>query len=466
MKRCIAYVCVAVMLLAALAGCGTPDTPAPQEEQKPTAVAKTYTALPTELTITALGTLPQNASPAEGGLYYTISKKFGIMTFDGSYDSGAMYDVCRPLGNAFLVSKSMGLESDPLSFNSAGVVDAKGNVLVPLQYASVVAVDSRFVRVAEITGTCETKEESITDFKNSLGDTVYCKGNWYLYDLQTGKKVPGATGTKKYASYSYSGKYIKYVTDDKVQHITTPEGAALPENAVHLMNGYYKIEAENTVYDAYGNKKFTYDPNGYIPCNDQNVSDYIIAKKTVDGRDRYVVMDLTGTVISGELDVDPIIRGNLLLVNNKVCNFKGEVLLDATVNSMYMDPITKQAWMATDVNTKEKFLLDKDGKILHRSGKEETTFNVNNYDMHRKDGENDPFHLILKDGSYTLKGVSLAPWLVRTTNADGTYNLVETISGKTLLSNCKGLAAAVGGDSILYVYTVNADGTVQVYYVS
>ena len=466
MKRWIAYLCVAAMLVAALAGCGTPDTPAPQDSSKPTAVAKVYTTFPAELNITELGVLPQNASPATGGLYYAVSKKFGIMTFDGSCDSGAVYELCRPLGDAFLVSKSMGIESDPLSFNSAGVVDAKGNVLVPLQYASVSAIDSRFVRVAEITGTCATKEESITDFKNSLGDTVYCKGNWHIYDLQTGKMVPGATGTKKYAAYSYGGKYIKYITDDKVQHVTTPEGQALPENAVHLMNGYYKIEAENTVYDAYGNKKFTYDPNGYIPSNSQNVSDYIIAKKAVNGRDRFVVMNLAGAVVSGELDVDPIIRGNLLLVNNKVCNFKGEPVLDAVVNSIYMDPVTKQAWMVTDVNTKEKFLLDKDGKILHRSGTEETTFNVNNFNMHRKDGENDPFHLILKDGSYTLKGVSLAPWLVRTKNADGTFNLVETISGKTLLSNCAGLAASVSSDSILYVYTMDAENKYHVYYVS
>ena len=461
--------CVMAMMMASVAGCGTPDTPTqpqPQGEQPQAAVAKTYTSFPSELSIHWVGTLPRNISTASGGLYYAGSEKYGIMTFDGTCDSGAMYALCRPLGDAFLVSKSMGLESDPLSFNTAGVVDAKGNVLVPLQYASVVAIDSRFVRVAEITAVCETEEESITDYKNSLGDTVYCKGNWYIYDLTTGQKVPGATGTKKYASYSYNGKYVKYVTDDKAQHVVTPEGNPLPADAVHLLNGYYMMEAESAMYDVYGNKKFTYDPNSYIPCSNENVSDYILAKKTVNGKDRYVLMDLTGAVVSAELDAVPVVRGNLLLVNNKVCNLKGEPLLDAAVNNLYLDPITKQVWMVTDTKTKEKFLLDKDGKILHRSGAVDATFNVNNFDMHRKDGDNDPFHLVIKDGTYTLRGASLAPWLVRTTNEDGTYNLVETISGKTLLSNCTGVAASVGSDSILYVYTVDAAGQYKVYQVS
>ena len=457
MKRWISFLCIIAVLAAMCVGCKKPDDI--------TVEPKVYTSFPTELTIQRIGTLPQNAAPAAGGLYYRIGEKYGILNFDGTCDSGAVYAVCRPLGKVFMVSKSTGIESDPLTFNTAGVVDAEGKVLVPLSYASVVLVDDRFARVAEITGTCESKEDSITDFKNSVGDTVYCTGNWYLYDLTTGKKIPDATGTKPYASYSYGGQYMKFVTDDKVQHITTPEGDALPQDALHMKNGYYMIQAENAVYDAYGNKQFTYDPNGYVPCDSQSVSDYILAKKTVDGKDVFVLMDLTGTVVSGELTAEPVIRGNLLLVNKKVCNFKGESLLDAVVNNLYMDPITKQAWMVTDSETKEKFLLDKDGNILFRGG-EDITFNVNNFDMHKKDGENDPYHLVLKDDTIALKGVAVAPWLVRTANEDGTFNLVETISGKTLLSNYPALTLATAGDTMLYVYAQNADGVYEVYYVS
>lgn len=458
MKRWLCVLCVIALLVGTCAGCKKePDAPLSLME------AQTYTAFPEELTATKIGSLEQNISTATGGLYYRIGQKYGIMTFDGKVDSGAIYEMCRPLGEYFMVAKTMGSESDAKSFNTAGVVDVQGNVLVPLTYASVVSVDSRFVRVAEITGTMAEKDGSITNYKSSAGDTVYCAGNWYLYDLTTGKKIPNATGTKPYAAYSYGGKYVKYVTDDKVQHVVTPEGDALPAEAEHLKNGYYSIPAENAVYDAYGKQMFTYDPNGYVPCDDQDVSDYIVAKKTAGGKDTYVIMDLSGKVVSGELSGKPAICGKLLLIDKKVYNFDGKQLLPEEGNALYMDAVTKQAWMITSAATKEKFLLDQQGNILHRSGTVETTFNVNNFDMHRKDGENDPYHLVLKDGTYDLKGVAVAPWLVKTTNEDKTVNLVETISGKTLLENCQNVLVALAGGEILYVYAKTGESAYDIY---
>lgn len=456
MKRWLCLLCAIALLAAGCTGCKKEPDPSPIEPI-------TYTSFPTELSIDHIGVLPQNCVTAEGGLYYRIGEKYGIMSFDGTCDSGAIYTMCRPFGDAFMVAKSMAIESDLDSFNTAGVVDARGNVLIPLAYASVNAVDGRFARVAEITGTAADEDESITDFTASTGDKVYCAGNWYIYDLITGKKVPGATGTKPYACYSYGGKYIKYVTDDKQQHVTTPEGDPLPDEAAHLKNGYYALRAENAVYDPYGKKMFTYDPNGYVPCDDQNSAEYILAKKTVDGKDAYVLMDLTGAVVSGELEAEPVIRGPLLLINKKVYNFKGEQLIPDEGNNLYMDSVTKQAWMITNATTKEKFLLDKDGKVMYRSGAEDVTFNVNNFNLHKKDGENDPDHLILKDNAFSVKGTSVAPWLVKTVNEDGTYNLIETISGKTLLSNCVGLSVAVADGTILYVYTQNAEGVYEIY---
>ena len=128
---------------------------------------------------------------------------------------------------------------------------------------------------------------------------------------------------------------------------------------------------------------------------------------------------------------------------------------------------TTMAWMVTDSTTKEKFLLDKDGKVMFRSGTEvETTFNVNNFDMHHKDGENDPYHLVLKDATFTLKGTAVAPWLVRVTNDDDTCDLVETISGQTLFSHMQSVSVAIVDDTMLYVYTQNADGVREIYRVS
>ena len=459
MKRWICLLCVVTLLATLCIGCKKPKGPDAGE--------KVYTSFPTSLSIEKIGTLPQSCVTADGGLYYRIGEKTGIMSFDGTYNSGAVYTLCQPFGNAFMVSKSAGDESDPLTFNTAGVVDAQGNVLIPLNYASVVAIDTRYARVAELTGTCPAKEGSITDFTNSAGEKIFCTGNWYIYDLTTGKKIPNATGTSRYASYSYAGKFVKYVTDDKAQHVVTPEGDALPAEAVYMSNGYYMLPEENAVYDAYGARLFTYDPNGFVPCEEQNSDKYFTAKKTVDGKDVFVLMDMTGAIVSGELDSEPLVRGNLLIYNKRVCNFKGKPLLDAEINHLYEDTITRQIWAASDAVTKEKFFFDNDGNVVYRSGTDvETSFNVNNFNMHRKNGENDPYHLVLKDTSYTLKGVAVAPWLVRTTNEDGTYNLVETISGQTLLSNYTSITVGTAGGTKLYVYTQNAEGLVEIHRVS
>lgn len=460
MKR-LACLTLAVVLLVGAAGCRKePDSSQPANE------AVVYTAFPEALKAEAIGTLPQVGMVADGGLYYSIGKRYGIMSFDGSADSGAIYAQCRPLGNYFLVAKETGVESDIKTLNTAGVVDAWGNVLVPLAYASVVAVDDRFVRVAELTEVVSTRDEAITEFTSSTGDEVHCAGNWYMYDLTTGKKVPGATGHKRYAAYSYGGKYVKYVTDDKKEYVVTPEGDELPAEAIHLKNGYYALEATHGVYDAYGKQLFTYDPNGYVPCDDQQSGDYIVAKKTVDGKDSYVVMDLTGQVLSGEMPAEPKICGSMLLMNKKVCNLKGEVLFPSECNALYMDAVTKQAWVFSDSVTKEKIMFDKDGNVLYRSGIEDVTFNVNNFDMHKKDGENESNHLTLKDQSYTLKGTAVGPWLVTTTNEDGTYNLVETISGQTLLSNYAAFSVGLYNGEVMYVYAIDAERTYTVYRIS
>lgn len=454
MKRWLCLLCALALLMAGCTGC--------KNKKDRLQERVTYTAFPSGLTLHSIGTMSRRCTPATGGLYYRIGEKYGIASFDGTVDSGAIYAVCQPLGDAFMVAKKTGSEDDPLSFNTAGVVDAQGAVIVPLQYASVSMVDNRFIRVAEVTGTCETKEGSITDYEKANGDVVYCTGNWYLYDITTGKRIPDATGTHPYASYSYGGKYIKYVNDAKQECVVNAEGKVIPDAALHLKNGYYVIEAEHAVYDADGNRLFTYDPNGYIPTECKEITEYILGKKTVDGKDVYVLMDLTGAVVTAELEAVPTILGSVLHVNKRVLDFQGQPFFDAVSNTLYMDPFTEQLWMMTDSATKEKILFDKDGNVLFSSFEEGMSFTVNNFDVHKKEGDT-AHHLVLKSGTYDVTGSMLAPWLVRVANEDGTYNLVETISGATLLEGCSGISVAGGGDKALYVYAENAENEIAIY---
>ena len=453
MKRWLSLLCAAVLLLTCT---GCKNTQIVDQERV------TYTAFPTALSLQSVGTMERRGTAAAGGLYYRIGERYGITSFDGTADSGAIYKVCQPLLDAFTVAKETGDAADPISLNTAGLVDAQGTVIVPLQYASVTAVDNRFIRVVEITGTCAEKKDAITEFTKDNGDVVYCTGNWYIYDITTGKRVPDATGTHPYAAYSYGSKYIKYVSDDKVEHIVNAEGIEYPAEAIHLKNGYYVMEQECAVYDADGARLFTYDPNGYIPTDNKDITDYILGKKTVEGKDVYALMDChTGAVVAGELEAVPTVHGAMLHVNKMVLNLRGEPMFENPSNTLYMDPWTEQAWMMTDSVTKEKIVFDKDGNKLY-STTDNISFTVNYFALQQKDGDT-AYNLLLKDGSYSIKGTMLAPWLARVTNEDSTCNLVDTISGTTLLEGYNSISVAGGDEKPLYVYAVNAEDIVEIY---
>ena len=70
MKRWISFICILALLASVCVGCKKPD--------EPVVGPKTYTSFPSELTIQNIGTLPQNSSATDGGLYYRIGEKYGI----------------------------------------------------------------------------------------------------------------------------------------------------------------------------------------------------------------------------------------------------------------------------------------------------------------------------------------------------------------------------------------------------
>ena len=482
MKRVLCLLLVGMLLVT---GCKNDNvTPNPNngdDSHFAAADVKPYTEFPSALSATKIGTISRSVSPAAGGLYYREeANRYGVMSFDGSYDSGPVYTVCKPLGKYFLVSMVNPEETDPMKFNQSGVVDATGKVIVPLSYASVDAVMApgntstmdpvaastvRFVRASEIVGLASSEAEGLTHAENSDGTKTYYKGNWYLYDLYTGQKIPGATGTKRYASYSYGDRYVKYVTDDKQQVVATPDGKMLPAEAIHLNNGYYRIESERAVYRGDMTKLFTYAADGYVPCQTTAITKYILASKTVEDRVVYVLLDETGTAVTAEMDGIPTVYGDLLYVNERVYNFKGEQPVEGIYSSVYMDYETRQCWMLTDKNTKEKIVINKDGKVLYRGNDELVKLNINYFTLNRTENEVQSL-LNLKDGTFSLQGAMMAPWLVKVADEGGTtYSLVDAISGNAILSGYNDVFVAYNGSDIVYVYAETTDGQIEAYYV-
>ncbi len=455
MKRIIGLL-MACTLLLAMVGCsgGKSNREEPYAPLEPL----TYTGLPTELKAEPLGSLSGEISLTSNGIIYREGEKYGIITPDGKVDSGAIYAQYELKNDYFLVSKSKpsainGIEG----MNVTGVVDAAGNVRIPLEYAQIMMMDDRFARVVEITATVESEKEGVIAYVDDNGEKVHCAGTWYIYDMQTGEKVPGATGTTRYATYTY-GSYVKYVTDDKKVVVSTPGGKEIPEKAVHLLNGYYVIEEENAVYNGDGEQIFTYDPAGYIPCESKDYDQYILAKKQVDGKDSFVLMDLTGKVVTTAFAVQPRVYGELLLVGSNLVAFNGTVVAENNI-VVYWESLYGQCWVSQTKDARKA--ISKDGTVLYEGGEEDPALDVHDMLLSKKVDGKEVFYSV-KDKDYTLTGVAMAPFIVKVSNGESYYDLVNVLTGEVILGGYTDYRVKIIG-GVLYVYAIEPENNFQVY---
>ncbi len=460
MKRLVCIL-LSLVLLAGLAGCGDSNT-TPQKPQQSTLSPEdyvpleplVYTELPAALTAEKLGTLSHKVKASEGGLYYQEGDYYGIMTLDGKLDTGAIYALCQPTKSYFMVAEQVGDTTDVTSVNVVGLVDATGREIIPQKFASIQIIGDRFARTAELTGRTTNEEEKLTQFTE--GDTtVMCTGNWYLYDLQTGQPVPGATGTKPYISFDCGG-YVKYVLDDKTVVVATPDGTVLPEEPLHLKNGYYAIQSEHTVYDSEGNKKFTYDPKGYIPVDSEDVSGYILAEK----KGKYVLLDESGKVASAVFDHKPVQYGELYHVGKNLVAIDGKAVIKGGCERVYFEPIYGQSWAINDNKTTK--VVDKTGHVLYENKTTGSMVDTNQMLCYKSSGDK-RYYYSVKDKGFVINGAALAPFLVKKPNGESSYDVVNVLNGEVLLSGYANYTVSDADGTLLYVYAETADGIQDVY---
>lgn len=457
MKRVISLLMACILLLG-LAGCQNSAGSSDPAETYTPLEPLTYTGLPTALKAESLGMVNRSVNLTDSGLVYTEEGKYGIMTPDGQIDSGAVYANCEPKNDLFLVSKKTFNAAEGVqSMNTVGVVDAAGRVRVPLAFAQVTMMDGRFARAVEVTGTTEDESKGITYYLDENENKVHCTGNWYLYDMQTGLAVPGATGTTRYAAYTY-GSYVKYVTDDKQVVVSTPAGQAIPEEAVHLLNGYYVLEAEHTLYDGDGKALFTYDPAGYIPCESKGLEGYVAAKKQVDGKDSYVLMDLTGKVATAAFSAVPQVLGELLYADSKLVAFNGDTVAE-DFHVLYWESLYGQCWL-TQKGTVRKAIA-KDGSVLYFGNDKNPVLDVNQMLLYTTKDEKRVFYSV-KDKDYTLTGLAVAPFIVKVPNGETYYDLVNVLTGEAILSGYLDYKTKII-NNILYVYASVAENSYAVF---
>lgn len=462
-RKWLALILVGVMLLS-FAACGGKDNPDNEINEL------TEGAMPDNLMVEKVGSLDtDDFSTAEGGLYYQddTTGKYGVMSLDGNYDTGAIYSDCTPSGIYFKVSTSRDRRStDPASLNDTGLIDGKGNVLVPNAYAYLQNMNDRYILAIKATDIVGSKERALVSynegdlsvaysgsFGNEEEDFLY-GGQWFVYDKTTGKTVPGITGTSDQSVVAY-GNFVVYNDDEGNRHVVDANGKELEHDEL-FDDGSYRIEGKvGTVYDTNGEKLFDYDVASYIPTRIDG--DYYTASMYVDGATKYVVMDKTGKVLSPEFDSYPSFHGNLILVDGTVYDVTGKNVIKGSyeyiaTNKMFGDYYFLQ-------NNDTYTLINAKGEVLFEDTekKDKSVYTDEFVAFDKIDG--DYVYYSYKDADYTIKGYSFAPWIVKTPSTNNLYNLVSVITGETILENYDSYTYTTVRGTAYYVYAKYTGGT-------
>ena len=415
-------------------------------------------SFPYEISAEKIGTINQRyIYAADGGLYYNKTEgdviKYGIISLDGTKDSGAIYADCRSKGNYFVVT-SVSTEYAAISdLNRYGVVDANGNTIVPQEYASVSIINDRYIRVCKVTEATESESEALVYYTDSLfslgpheGDTMF-KGTWHIYDAIECKPLEGVSGTKSNYVSAY-GDYIKYTADDCTTYTIDETGTALPEGANLFTNGdgSYELKDGGTgkIYDTDNNLRFEYNLSDYrISTMDEK--GYYHASKSIGDTTVYFLIDKEGTRVTEHYSSNPtvVIEGIVSIYvsgtsSYSLYNYSGELIL-ANVKSYHVDEVFGGCVIAID-NNNNCYYLDANGKIVTQTVLEDEVVMVDSYltmGCYKKNDSSTTFYYNFGTQSYSIESDgydSTAPWMISRENAGETEDLINLFTGENLLS--------------------------------
>ncbi len=426
-------------------------------------------------TATKIGTINRDTiTPTEFGIYYEDNGKYGVMTYDGKKDTGAIYASCSLNGQYFAVSTTEDRSvTDVASLNNLGLIDAEGKTLIPMKYAIVEVLNERYAQVCEVTEQTTNRDEAIVWYTDgaftltALDVDMFFKGKWYVYDLETGFIVDGASGTVT-TSVIACGNYIKFFDEVKGYYVTVDcKGEEKPQNIHLLNNGYYTITGNGSCvcYTTDGNKLFEYDGDSYELYSASG--HYLIGRRSGGNYDddTYVVVDISGKVVSVEFPEIYEIYGEFVCCEDKLYDFSGNEVVSGTYDGMYYDETFGKGLMLEADYTYT--VLNGDGTVLYKAAEDDMlTFVYNNFAIEKYDYDYNNKSYSFAEKDFTINGSAFAPWLIKAeTNSSSSNNIVDSITGEILIKGYKNYLYSDAPGYAIYVYAVSSDGTYDVYLV-
>ena len=406
-----------------------------------------------------------NFNVTDSGLYYRGENNlYGIISYEGLHDSGAIYTSLQDTKGYFVVSqKTPATPTDYANLNSCGLVDCRGNALIPMGYAKISVLSERYAEVY--------KAEAISNEEGNSLFTLYIdnerynyNGSWYIYDMQSGKEVPGVTG-KETCIASAFGQYIQYRNSEGNYQVVNGEGKAIVDGARLFSNGTYRVEGKiGEVLSNDGKLLFSYDMTGWIP--NSFADGYYIASKYENGESKYVLLDTAGKVVSAEFKDYISLYDGWIVAEDGIYDFQGKKVHEIKEGyvGVRADTIFGNVWSIRDDKT--YMLVDKDFHIYATATESDTTYVRQDLFIAYEEKGDEEYYYSHADGGFTLKADrQFAPWLVLRSAANFRYDLVNTITGETWLEGYAKFSCAVRDEKSFYVYA-QYEGGAEVYLVA
>lgn len=440
---------------------GTQEETLPPEE---TTAAPAETALKGELEKLMSVTVP-SGNPAllhPAGFLYgdSASGLMGLRGYDGVLDTGFLYSSDYSYifgmgksyeGKYLVVTKDTGApQKTAESLNRLGVMDSHGSVIVPEQYAHIIDANEYYAICIRVNEETTDQNEAVISWaartfspKANIVDQVRFTGEWELIALETGKPVPGFSGTKysEYSNLKYSSSFCGRLIKVNSREYVLPDGSTLRPDAEVLEDGSYMVKepAVGTLYASDGTPLFTFDPNEGTIEADYTMENYFLRRKRADGYG-YTLLDKDGQPVSAEFVTEnismPKVCGPFIILPTGESEAAGRVYhrdgrevtpLNVKLYDAVFDELHRVLKLETEDDEKTMFVSE-DGTIL--------------FEIPDNGGFTDGFRVMDAEyryynftaGTYALEGESAGDgWWIACLNAGGKYDLIDTFTGETLL---------------------------------
>ena len=312
----------------------------PDETEEKTPSVDRNSAFPTKLTAAKLHSTTRDIVACQKNSYTykagDTTPMYGIASYDGTYDSGAIYTQVYPR-NVFFEIENKAYETNyekVETLNYKGIADQNGKVLLPTEYVFVSVLNERYVSAFKATAKTDSEADAVITLYGSATDNLtyhYYTGMWQLFDVSGGTPTEIASGKRETDIRAY-GEVISYRTDDGNYIYQGPDRNPIEGNFHITQNG---IIIRGSKQYNYKNELLFEVEEGFMLIDVAGHHDRFVISKSEKGKSVYKVINGKGETISEEFTDSISVYNDLIVCGEKVYDFDGKQILDGDYSSVF-----------------------------------------------------------------------------------------------------------------------------------